>query len=57
MLDMKSFVDAISGNTINPYYLNTKDLIPIKDLPEYTYLTDEARILDLIDIPLLKYDI
>ena len=54
MLDMKSFVDAISGNTINPYYLNTKDLIPIKDLPEYTYLTDEARILDLIDIKYIK---
>lgn len=54
MLDMKSFVDAISGNTINPYFLTTKDLQPIKDLPEYTYLSDEARILNLLDIKYIK---
>ena len=33
MLDMKSFVDALSGNTVNPYFLTTRDLKPIKDLP------------------------
>ncbi len=54
MLDMKSFVDAISGNTINPYFLNTKDLHPIKDLSDYTYLSDEARLLNLLDIKYIK---
>lgn len=54
MLDMKSYVDAITGNTINPYFLNTKDLLPIKDLSEYTYLSDEARLLNLLDIKYIK---
>ena len=54
MLDIKSFVDAISGNTVNPYFLKTKEIIPIKDLPEYTYLSDEQRILNLLDIKYIK---
>ncbi len=54
MLDMKSFVDALSGNTVNPYFLITKDLRPIRDLPEYTYLSDEARVLNLLDIKYIK---
>ncbi len=54
MLDMKSFVDAISGDTINPYFLKTKNLSPIKALPEYTYLPDEARLLNLLDIKYIK---
>lgn len=54
MLDMKSFVDALTGNTINPYFLTTKDLKPVKDLPEYTYLSDEARLLNLLDIKYMK---
>ncbi len=54
MLDMKSYIDAIFGNTINPYFLNTKEVIPIKDLPEYTYLPDQARFLNLIDIKYIK---
>ena len=54
MLDMKSFVDALFGNTINPYFLTTKDLKPVKDLPEYTYLSDEARLLNLLDIKYIK---
>ena len=54
MLDMKSFVDALSGNTINPYFLTTRDLKPVKDLPEYTYLSDEARLLNLLDIKYIK---
>ena len=55
MLDMKSFVDALSGNTVNPYFLTTKDLKPVKDLPEYTYLSDEARLLNLLDIKYIKH--
>ena len=51
---MKSYIDAIFGNTINPYFLNTKNLLPIKDLPEYTYLSDEARFLNLLDIKYIK---
>ena len=54
MLDMKSFVDAILGNTVNPYFLNTRESMPIKDLEEYTYLSDKARLLDLIDIKYIK---
>ena len=54
MLDMKSFVDALSGNTVNPYFLATKDLRSIRDLPEYTYLSDEARLLNLLDIKYIK---
>ena len=54
MLDMKSYVDALFGNTINPYFLTTKDLTPVKDLPEYTYLSDEARLLNLLDIKYIK---
>lgn len=54
MLDMKSYIDAIFGNTINPYFLNTKNLLPIKELPEYTYLSDEARLLNLLDIKYIK---
>lgn len=54
MLDMKSYIDAIFGNTINPYFLNTKNLLPIKDLPKYTYLSDEARLLNLLDIKYIK---
>ena len=54
MLDMKSYIDAIFGNTINPYFLNTRKLLSIKDLPEYTYLSDESRILNLLDIKYIK---
>lgn len=54
MLDMKSYVDAITGNTINPYFLDSKNLLAIKDLPEYTYLSDEARLLTLLDIKYIK---
>ena len=54
MLDMKSFVDALSGNTVNPYFLTTRDLKPIKDLPEYIYLSDEERLLNLLDIKYIK---
>ena len=53
-LDINSFVDAIAGNTINPYFLKSKEIIPIKDLPEYTYLSDEQRILNLLDIKYIK---
>ena len=55
MLDIKSFVDALSGDTINPYLLDTKEQLPIKDLPDYTYLTDAQRILSLVDIKHIKY--
>ena len=54
MLDMKSYVDALSGNTVNPYFLTTRDLKPIKDLPEYIYLSDEERLLNLLDIKYIK---
>ena len=54
ILDMKSFVDALSGDTVNPYFLTTKDLQPVKNLPEYTYLPDEARLLNLLDIKYIK---
>lgn len=54
MLDMKSFIDARTGDTINPYFLNTKKLLPIKDLPDYISLPDAARILNLIDIKYIK---
>ncbi len=54
MLDMKSFVDALSGDTINPYFLTTRNLQPVKDLPEYIYLSDEARFLNLLDIKYIK---
>ena len=54
MLDMKSYIDAIFGNTINPYFLTTKNLQPVKNLPEYTYLPDEARLLNLLDIKYIK---
>lgn len=30
MLDMKSFVDALSGNTINPYFFKYKRITPYK---------------------------
>ncbi len=54
MLDMKNFIDALNGNTINPYLLNSRQQIPIKDLDNYTYLSDNQRILNLIDIKYLK---
>lgn len=54
MLDMKSYVDAITGNTVNPYFLDSKNIIAIKDLPEYTYLPDETRLLNLLDIKYIK---
>lgn len=54
MLEMKSYVDALSGNTINPYFLINQKLLPIKDLPDYMNLLDEARILNLIDIKFIK---
>ena len=54
MLEMKSYVDALSGNTINPYFLTNQKLLPIKDLPDYMNLLDEARILNLIDIKFIK---
>lgn len=54
-LDMKSYVDALTGNTVNPYFLTNQTLIPIKELSEYMYLLDEARILNLIDIKFIKF--
>ncbi len=54
MLEMKSYVEALSGDTINPYFLANQKLMPIKDLPDYTSLLDEARILNLIDIKFIK---
>ena len=54
MLDMKSYIDALFGNTVNPYFLNTNKPTPIKDLPEYVSLSDESRILNLLDIKYIK---
>ncbi len=54
MLDMKAYIDAIFGNTINPYFLHTRELTPIKDLPEYFSLSDLARFLNLLDIKYIK---
>lgn len=54
MLDMKAYIDAIFGNTINPYFLHTRTLSPIKDLPEYFSIPDPARLLNLLDIKYIK---
>ena len=51
---MKSYIDALFGNTVNPYFLNTNKPTPIKDLPEYVSLSDESRILNLLDIKYIK---
>lgn len=54
IIDMKSFVDALSGDTVNPYFLTSKELLPIKNLDCYTFLSDRARFLNLLDIKYIK---
>lgn len=53
-LDMKSYIDYDLGNTINPYFINSFDQIPVKELNDYNYMHEDSRKMNLLDIKFIK---
>ena len=54
ILDIKSYIDYDLGNTINLYFLDGSKPAPISTLPDYNYMRDEQRKLNLLDIKFVK---
>lgn len=53
-LDMKSYIDYDLGNTINLYFNNSFDRVPIKELNDYNYMHEDSRKANLLDIKYSK---
>lgn len=53
-LDMKSYIDYDLGNTINLYFTNNSNRIPINQLDDYNYMHEDSRRLYLLDIKYIK---
>ncbi len=53
-LDMKSYIDYDLGNTINLYFNNSFQPIPVKDLADYNYMHEDSRKMSLLDIKYIK---
>lgn len=54
ILDIRSYIDFDLGNTFNPYFTNSSNRIPIKNLDDYNFMYDAARKLNLLDIKYIK---
>ena len=54
ILEMRKYLDFQLGNTYNPYFLEDNSLVPIKNLPDYDYMPEKARVQSLLDIKFVK---
>lgn len=53
-LDMKSYIDYDLGNTINLYFTNNFNRIPVNQLNDYNYMHEDSRKMTLLDIKYIK---
>ena len=53
-LDMKSYIDYDLGNTINLYFVDGFNRIPVKELNDYNYMHEDCRKMNLLDIKQIK---
>ena len=53
-LDMKSYIDYDLGNTINLYFVDGFERIPVNQLNDYNYMHEDSRKLSLLDIKYIK---
>lgn len=53
-LDMKSYIDYDLGNTINLYFVNGFNRIPVNQLSDYNFMPEDSRKLNLLDIKYVK---
>lgn len=54
-LDMKSYIDYDLGNTINLYFIDNFNHIPVKQLVDYNYMHEDSRKANLLDIKYIKH--
>lgn len=53
-LDMKSYIDYDLGNTINLYFIDGFDRIPVNQLSDYNFMPEDSRKMNLLDIKYIK---
>lgn len=53
-LDMRSYIDYDLGNTINLYFLDGFNRIPINQLNDYNFMHEDSRKMNLLDIKYIK---
>ena len=51
---MKSYIDYDLGNTINLYFVDGFERIPVNQLNDYNYMHEDSRKLSLLDIKYIK---
>lgn len=54
-LDMRSYIDYDLGNTINLYFVDSFEQIPINKLDNYNYMHEDSRKINLLDIKYIKH--
>lgn len=54
-LDMKAYIDYDLGNTVNLYFVDSFERIPVKDLQEYNYMQEDSRKMNLLTIQYIKH--
>lgn len=53
-LDMRSYIDYDLGNTVNLYFVNSFNRIPVNQLNDYNYMHEDSRKMNLLDIKYIK---
>lgn len=53
-LDMRSYIDYDLGNTINLYFVDGFNRIPVKQLNDYNFMPEDSRKMSLLDIKYIK---
>ncbi len=53
-LDIRSYIDYDLGNTINLYFVDGFERIPVKKLPDYNFMHEDSRKMNLLDIKYSK---
>ncbi len=53
-LDMRSYIDYDLGNTINLYFVDGFERIPVKELADYNFMHEDSRKMNLLDIKYSK---
>lgn len=53
-LDMQTYIDYDLGNTLNLYFVNGFERIPVHQLPDYNYMHEDSRKMNLLDIKYIK---
>lgn len=51
---MKSYIDYDLGNTVNLYFVDGFEHIPVNQLNDYNYMHEDSRKLSLLDIKYIK---